>query len=116
MRIPEDKTESIDGHELGLKRPLYADVFMRRRTIAGTSICNPIGSSHSVENRLYLFVVLFGGIQMVAQILLIQVGLPKLLGVENALDPMDRPWSTGFFKEVQGRSGLEAPTEMVNRS
>lgn len=29
----------------------------------------------------------------------IQVGLPRNLGVEGASDPMDRPWSTGFFKE-----------------
>ncbi|NEZ60832.1 MOSC domain-containing protein [Adonisia turfae] len=29
----------------------------------------------------------------------IQVGLVKKLGVKNASDPMDRPWSTGFFKE-----------------
>ncbi|MDZ4876829.1 MAG: Protein YiiM [Chroococcidiopsis cubana SAG 39.79] len=44
---------------------------------------------------------------MVAQILSIQVGLPKLLGIANALDPMDRPWSTGFFKEpIQGRIWL----------
>ncbi|MDV2996863.1 MAG: hypothetical protein N4J56_006568 [Chroococcidiopsis sp. SAG 2025] len=44
---------------------------------------------------------------MVAQILSIQVGLPKLLGIANALDPMDRPWSTGFFKEpIQGKIWL----------
>lgn len=29
----------------------------------------------------------------------IQVGLPRNLGIEGATDPMDRPWSTGFFKE-----------------
>jgi MOSC domain-containing protein YiiM len=40
---------------------------------------------------------------MVPQIFSIQVGLPKLLGIANAPDPMDRPWSTEFFKEpVQG--------------
>jgi len=36
-------------------------------------------------------------------LLSIQVGLPRQLGVEGALDPMDRPWTTGFFKEpVEG--------------
>jgi MOSC domain-containing protein YiiM len=35
----------------------------------------------------------------VAQIVSIQVGLPKLLGVEGAANPMDCPWTTGFFKE-----------------
>ena len=34
-----------------------------------------------------------------SQILSIQVGLPKQLGVEGAPNPMDRPWCTGFFKE-----------------
>lgn len=29
----------------------------------------------------------------------IQVGLPQDLGIEGAPDPMDRPWSTGFFKQ-----------------
>jgi MOSC domain-containing protein YiiM len=44
---------------------------------------------------------------MVAQILSIQVGLPKSLGVTGAPDPMDRPWSTGFFKEpIQGEVWL----------
>jgi len=28
----------------------------------------------------------------------IQVGLPKALGVKGASNPMDRPWTTGFFK------------------
>lgn len=32
-------------------------------------------------------------------VLSIQVGLPKQLGIEGAADPMDRPWTTGFFKE-----------------
>jgi MOSC domain-containing protein YiiM len=32
-------------------------------------------------------------------ILSIQVGLPKQLGTEGAIDLMDRPWTTGFFKE-----------------
>ncbi|MCX7594604.1 MAG: MOSC domain-containing protein [Fischerella sp.] len=35
----------------------------------------------------------------IPRILSIQVGLPKQLGVEGASDPMDRPWTTGFFKE-----------------
>lgn len=40
---------------------------------------------------------------MTPQILSIQVGLPRSLGVAGASDPMDRPWSTGFFKEpIQG--------------
>jgi MOSC domain-containing protein YiiM len=44
---------------------------------------------------------------MVAQILSIQVGLPKSLGVTGAPDPMDRPWSTGFFKKpIQGEVWL----------
>jgi len=37
-------------------------------------------------------------------LLSIQVGLPRVLGTENASDPMDRPWSTSFFKEA-----LEGP-------
>jgi MOSC domain-containing protein YiiM len=37
------------------------------------------------------------------KILSIQVGLPKQLGIEGAADPMERPWTTGFFKEpVEG--------------
>jgi MOSC domain-containing protein YiiM len=33
----------------------------------------------------------------------IQVGMPQQLGNEDASDPMDRPWSTGFFKKpVEG--------------
>ncbi|MBE9168757.1 MOSC domain-containing protein [Pleurocapsales cyanobacterium LEGE 06147] len=35
----------------------------------------------------------------IPHILSIQIGLPKQLGVEGATDPMDRPWTTGFFKE-----------------
>lgn len=31
-------------------------------------------------------------------VLSIQVGLPQTYGSEGAADPMDRPWSTGFFK------------------
>ncbi|GAB1543686.1 hypothetical protein NUACC21_63620 [Scytonema sp. NUACC21] len=29
----------------------------------------------------------------------IQTGLSRNFGIEGAPDPMDRPWSTGFFKE-----------------
>ena len=29
----------------------------------------------------------------------IQVGQPRFLGTDGAVDPMDRPWATGFFKE-----------------
>lgn len=29
----------------------------------------------------------------------IQVGLPRLLGAEQATDPMDQPWTTGFYKQ-----------------
>lgn len=37
----------------------------------------------------------------------IQVGLPRSLGVQNTSDLMDRPWTTGFFKEpVQGEIWL----------
>ena len=36
---------------------------------------------------------------MSPQVVTIQVGLPRSLGVKGSPDPMDRPWSTGFFKE-----------------
>ncbi len=36
---------------------------------------------------------------MKQQIASIQIGLPQSLGVEDAPNPMERPWSTGFFKE-----------------
>src|SRR5690606_31581999 len=29
----------------------------------------------------------------------IQVGLPRTLGMVDAADPMDRRWTTGFYKE-----------------
>ncbi len=29
----------------------------------------------------------------------IQVGMPRSFGTEGAADPMDRPWTTGFYKE-----------------
>lgn len=32
-------------------------------------------------------------------LLSIQVGLPRQLGVAGAADPTERPWTTGFFKE-----------------
>lgn len=35
----------------------------------------------------------------VPQLVSVQVGLPKSLGMEGAPDLMDRPWSTGFFKK-----------------
>ena len=36
-------------------------------------------------------------------LLSIQVGLPRHLGIAGAPDPMDRPWTTSFFKEpVEG--------------
>lgn len=28
----------------------------------------------------------------------IQVSLPRSVGHEGAVDPMDRPWTTGFYK------------------
>lgn len=33
------------------------------------------------------------------KLLSIQVGLPRTVGQANAIDPMDREWTTGFFKE-----------------
>jgi len=33
------------------------------------------------------------------RLLSIQVSLPRAYGFEGAPDPMDRPWTTGFFKE-----------------
>ena len=36
---------------------------------------------------------------VISRLLSIQVGLPKLIGVEGAPDPMDRPWTSAFFKE-----------------
>ena len=33
-------------------------------------------------------------------LVLIQVGLPRAYGREGADDPMDRPWTTGFFKQA----------------
>ena len=37
----------------------------------------------------------------------IQVGLPQAFGVQDAEEPMDRPWVTGFFKEpVRGEIWL----------
>ena len=32
------------------------------------------------------------------RLLSIQVGLPRTIGIEGAADPMDRPWTSGFFK------------------
>ncbi len=33
----------------------------------------------------------------------VQVGLPRQFGAEGAADPMDRPWTTGFYKEAVDR-------------
>lgn len=35
---------------------------------------------------------------MAPHLVSIQVGLPQTLGVANAPNPLDRPWTTGFFK------------------
>jgi MOSC domain-containing protein YiiM len=44
---------------------------------------------------------------MTPHVISIQVGLPRSLGVEGASNRMDRPWSTGFFKEpIQGERWL----------
>lgn len=44
---------------------------------------------------------------MAPQVVSIQVGLPRSLGIEGSSDPMDRPWSTGFFKEpIEGQIWL----------
>ena len=34
----------------------------------------------------------------IPRVISIQVGLPQALGVKGAFNPMDRPWTTGFFK------------------
>jgi MOSC domain-containing protein YiiM len=34
-----------------------------------------------------------------ARLVSIQVGLPRAYGREGAVEPMDRPWQTGFFKQ-----------------
>jgi len=40
---------------------------------------------------------------MKAELLSIQVGIPSTVGQRDAVDPMDQPWTTGFFKtSVQG--------------
>ncbi len=46
----------------------------------------------------------------VPRLLSIQIGPVKNLGIEGAADPMDRPWTSGFFKEpIDGpaRLGLQ---------
>jgi MOSC domain-containing protein YiiM len=40
---------------------------------------------------------------MSAQIISIQVGLPKSYGIEGAVDPMDRVWTSGVVKEPVAR-------------
>lgn len=37
--------------------------------------------------------------ELKAKIVSIQVGLPRTYGEGGAVDPMDKPWSTAFFKE-----------------
>lgn len=34
-----------------------------------------------------------------ARIVSLQIGMPRAFGIEGAPDPMDRPWTTGSFKE-----------------
>jgi MOSC domain-containing protein YiiM len=60
-----------------------------------------------------LLIKLLGGKPMISTgtnkpvLVSIQVGMPHQLGKEGSPDPMDRAWSTGFFKEpVKGRSWL----------
>ena len=43
----------------------------------------------------------------------IQVGLPRQLGTEDAADPMERPWTTGFFKEPTTGSVYLGKTNLV---
>lgn len=44
---------------------------------------------------------------MAIQVASIQVGLPQTLGADDDPDPMDRPWSTGFFKQpIEGEVWL----------
>ena len=39
-----------------------------------------------------------------SNVISIQIGLPKSLGEKGAKDPMDRPWTTGFFKTpIEGK-------------
>jgi MOSC domain-containing protein YiiM len=38
-------------------------------------------------------------LDVVAKLASVQVGLPRTYGVAGAVDPMDKPWSTAFFKE-----------------
>ncbi|HEX2204755.1 MAG TPA: MOSC domain-containing protein [Longimicrobium sp.] len=51
------------------------------------------------------------------RILSIQVGQPRTYGVEGAASPMDRPWTTSFFKEPVagpvrlGRTNLEGDAQ-----
>ena len=41
-------------------------------------------------------------------IISIQVGKPRIFGVENASDPLDKPWLTGFLKApVEGKVWLD---------
>jgi MOSC domain-containing protein YiiM len=55
-------------------------------------------------------------------LLSIQVGPPRSFGIPGASDPMDRPWTTGFYKEptvgpvLVGRTNLEGDgqADLVN--
>ena len=41
------------------------------------------------------------------QVITIQVGLPQAFGIKGASNPMDRPWTTGFFKTpIEGKIWL----------
>jgi len=51
----------------------------------------------------------------VAQIVSIQVGLPKLPGVEGA-SPVDCPWTTGFSKNSAGPVWLGQGNDLVGMS
>ncbi len=46
-------------------------------------------------------------------ILSLQVGTPRTLGTEGAPDPMDRTWTTGFFKEPVTESLSLGPAGLV---
>jgi MOSC domain-containing protein YiiM len=39
-----------------------------------------------------------GAAAAAARVLSLQVGLPRAYGRDDAADPMDRPWTTGYFK------------------
>ncbi|MBF2021510.1 MAG: MOSC domain-containing protein [Hydrococcus sp. C42_A2020_068] len=49
----------------------------------------------------------------IPRVLSIQVGLPKQFGVKGATDPMERSWTTGFFKEPITRAIHLGKTNLV---